>query len=84
VSILAFVLALVIAGPIVKAISVRIARGGHAEPGSNELRRTIQATEQRLAETEARLATVEEKLEFYEKLLANPEKKTVPPGPAHN
>ena len=62
----------------------RARRACGAGPPPPDLRRTLQATEQRLAETEARLSTVEEKLEFYEKLLANPERKPVPPGPAQN
>ena len=76
-SVFAFILAIVIVAPVVKAISVRIARGGgRVEPGTPDLHKTLQATEQRLADTEARLAAVEERLDFYEKLLANPERKT--------
>jgi hypothetical protein len=76
---LVFVLVIVIGGPIVKALAHRISRAGNIDPAAPELRRALQATEQRLTETEARLATVEEKLDFYEKLLANPERKTKTP-----
>ena len=83
-SLFAFILAIVIVAPIVKAISVRISRAGRVEPATPDLHKTLQATEQRLADTEARLAAVEERLDFYEKLLANPERKTAPSAPPHN
>jgi hypothetical protein len=73
-NLLAFFALMIIGGPLVKALADRISRGGRIEPGSEEMRKTLQATEQRLAETENRLAAVEEKLDFYEKLLRNPEK----------
>ncbi|HSL70697.1 MAG TPA: hypothetical protein VK864_10680 [Longimicrobiales bacterium] len=72
-SVFAFVLAIIVLGPLAKAIGARISRGGPAAVANSELRKTLQATEQRLADTENRLAAVEERLDFYEKLLANPE-----------
>ena len=67
-----FVIALIVLGPIAKAIAVRISRGDRSLPGEAELRKALRESEQRQAETEARLAAVEEKLDFYEKLLSNP------------
>lgn len=83
-TVFAFILGLVILGPIAKAIATRIARAGPAATSQTELKRNLLATEQRLAETETRLGAVEERLDFYEKLLANPARKAaseVPPRP---
>jgi hypothetical protein len=71
---LGFVLALVVLGPLAKAVADRISRGGRTGPSEAELRKALHANEQRLAETESRLAALEERLDFYEKLLANPSK----------
>jgi hypothetical protein len=71
-SVFAFVIALVILGPLAKALAERISRGGPTAASEGELRKSLRATEQRLAETETRLAAVEERVDFYEKLLANP------------
>jgi hypothetical protein len=71
-SVFGFVIALVILGPLAKALAERISRGGPSAANEAELRKSLRATEQRLADTETRLATVEERLDFYEKLLANP------------
>jgi hypothetical protein len=71
-SVFGFVIALVILGPLAKALAERISRGGPSASNEAELRKSLRATEQRLADTETRLATVEERLDFYEKLLANP------------
>lgn len=67
-----FIIAIMLGAPIAKAIAQRIAREGTQPNPDPELRRQLQATEQRLSETETRLATVEEKLDFYEKLLSKP------------
>jgi hypothetical protein len=72
VSVFAFVIALVILGPLAKAIAERISRAGPSVADEAELRKALRATEQRLADTETRLATVEDRLDFYEKLLAKP------------
>ena len=71
-SVFGFIIALVILGPLAKALAERISRGGPTEASEAELRKSLRATEQRLADTETRLATVEDRLDFYEKLLANP------------
>ena len=72
-SVFLFIAAIVLGAPIAKAIGRRIVLDGQPQGKPDpELRRQLQATEQRLAETESRLATLEEKLEFYEKLLAKP------------
>jgi hypothetical protein len=76
-SIFAFVIALVVLGPLAKAVAERISRHDRRLPDDGELRKALQASEQRLAETESRLAAVEERLDFYEKLLAGPR----PSGP---
>ena len=67
-----FIIALIVLGPIAKAIAERISRSDRSLPGEAELRKALRESEQRQAETESRLAAVEEKLDFYEKLLANP------------
>lgn len=70
---LVFIALLVFGSPIAKAIAHRIAHDGSKQGLPDpELRRQLQATEQRLAETESRLGTLEEKLDFYEKLLSKP------------
>ncbi|MEX2283133.1 MAG: hypothetical protein WEE89_11680 [Gemmatimonadota bacterium] len=71
-SVFGFIVALVVLGPLAKALADRISRGGPTAASEAELRKSLRATEQRLADTETRLATVEERLDFYEKLLANP------------
>ncbi|MGH7469318.1 MAG: hypothetical protein ACRENP_15305 [Longimicrobiales bacterium] len=82
--VLGFVLALVILGPLAKALADRISRGQPDSRGGADLRKVLQANEQRLAETESRLAAVEERLDFYEKLLANPVRRETdrPAAPA--
>jgi hypothetical protein len=72
--ILWFVVALVVLGPLAKAVAARIERGDTKTPGDQDLNRALRDTEQRLADTEARLGAVEERLDFYEKLLRNPDK----------
>lgn len=71
-SVFAFIIALIVLGPLAKAVALRISRGDRRIPGEAELRKALQANEQRLAETESRMAALEERLDFYEKLLANP------------
>ena len=71
-SVFGFIIALVILGPLAKALAERISKGGAVPESEAELRKSLRATEQRLADTETRLATVEDRLDFYEKLLANP------------
>lgn len=64
---------LFIGAPIAKAIARSIERG--SMPPSipeAELRRALQAAEQRLSDSETRLAAMEEKLDFYERLLTKP------------
>jgi hypothetical protein len=81
-TVFAFILGLVVLGPIAKAIAERITRSGATPAGQNELKKSLQATEQRLAETETRLGAVEERLDFYEKLLSNPTRpstREIPP-----
>ena len=78
-TVFAFILGLIVLGPIAKAIAQRIARSGPAAASQSELKKSLQATEQRLAETETRLGAVEERLDFYEKLLSNPSAKEIPP-----
>lgn len=67
------IIVLFIGAPIAKAFARKIEQQG-AGPSlpEDELRRALQATEQRLSDSETRLAVVEEKLDFYEKLLAKP------------
>lgn len=74
--IFAFIAALVLLGPIAKAVAHRIARGA---PDAAELRKQLRATELRLNETELRLIAVEERVDFYEKLLAKPLESREPP-----
>ena len=64
---------LFIGAPIAKALARKIEQQGTGPTlPEAELRRALQATEQRLSDSETRLAVVEEKLDFYEKLLAKP------------
>ena len=67
-----FIIAILVLGPIAKAIAERISRATPQIPGEAELKKALRESEQRQAETESRLAAVEERLDFYEKLLANP------------
>ncbi|MGH7459609.1 MAG: hypothetical protein ACREMA_01100 [Longimicrobiales bacterium] len=71
-----FIIAILVLGPIAKAIAERISRGTPQIPDEAELRKALRESEQRQAETESRLAAVEERLDFYEKLLANPNRPT--------
>ena len=79
-SIFIFILAIVVLGPLAKAVAERISKGEKVGPGEADLRKALQSNEQRLAETESRLATLEDRLDFYEKLLANPRKPGEAPG----
>jgi hypothetical protein len=83
-----FVIALIfVGGPLARAIARSIERGNRPLPGSSpadgDMRRLLQASEQRLTDSEIRLAALEDRLDFYEKLLSNPasSKPTSSSGP---
>jgi hypothetical protein len=72
-----FILLLIfVAAPIARGVARAIERRGlPADRSAEEVKKTLQLTEQRLSDSEARLAALEERVDFYERLLANPDKK---------
>jgi hypothetical protein len=78
-----FVLALVVLGPLARAVANRISRSGApTDPGlAQALRRELEATETRAQESDRRIAQLEERLDFMEKLLREPKRTDqLPPG----
>jgi hypothetical protein len=78
-----FVLALVVLGPLARAVSARISRP--VQPVDTglvqSLRRELEATEARTQESDRRIAQLEDRLDFMEKLLREPKsRQQLPPG----
>lgn len=71
--------------PIARAIGRSIESRGSSPPGlpDPEMRKALQAAEQRLSDSETRIAALEERVDFYEKLLANPTSSSAPEPPSH-
>jgi hypothetical protein len=78
---------LFLAAPIARAIAKSIERSPSAGwTGRNDeaenLKKALQAAEQRLSDSETRLAALEERVDFYERLLANPTSTSSPERPS--
>jgi hypothetical protein len=83
------IIAIIFVGaPIARAIARSIERApGSAWTGfpkdDPEVKKALEAAEQRLSDSEARLAALEERVDFYEKLLRNPTSPSLPAPPSH-
>lgn len=69
-----FIIVLVVAVPLAKAVARRIEGGGRG-PGRDQvdaMRRMLEASEQRTQDAEQRMHQLEERVDFLERLLQSP------------